>query len=234
MVISERQQESLRRLMALEATPGSLPSAEVLDIVARLVPSDSLEIGLADATGCIVDHVVLAGSVLPLDDPQVCDGPLMLGLVHQGRHPAEREVLRQLGVADGVTLGFRCGPDHVVQLALDRYTRMFSERDLAMLRMISPALQRLLRTSSTTTLPASLTLTERRVLQLVATGRSNAEIAADLYVSVATVRKHLEHAYRKLGVHNRMAAVAAFDGRTDSRPARAGQVARVELLEKYA
>ena len=47
------------------------------------------------------------------------------------------------------------------------------------------------------------------MLQLLATGRSNADIAADLYVSVATVRKHLEHAYRKLGVHSRMAAVIA-------------------------
>ena len=30
---------------------------------------------------------------------------------------------------------------------------------------------------------------------------------------MATVRKHLEHAYRKLGVHNRMAAVVAFGAR---------------------
>lgn len=228
IVISERQQESLRRLMALEATPGSLPPGEVLAIIDRLIPSDFLEIGLADATGCIVDHVVLSASPPPSDDPQVCDGPLMLGLVHQGRHPVEREVLRHLGVADGVTLGFRCGSDHVVQLAMDRYRRTFSERDLALLRMISPVLQRLLRTSPTTVLPAALTMTERRVLQLVATGRSNPEIAADLFVSVATVRKHLEHVYRKLGVHNRMAAVAVFEGRPQAWQA---QVELVELVE---
>ena len=41
---------------------------------------------------------------------------------------------------------------------------------------------------------------------------SNAEIAARLFVSVCTVRKHLENAYRKLGVHNRMAAVVALGG----------------------
>ena len=212
IVLSEREQDSLRRLMSLEATPGSLPPGAVLDIVDRLIPSDALEIGLSDSTGCIVDHVTMPSPALTDMDPQVCDGPLMLGLVHQSRHPVEREMLRHLGITDGITLGFRCGPDHVVQLALDRYTRPFSERDLAMLRMISPALQRLMRTQQTRVLPASLTLTERRVLQLVATGRSNSDIAEDLYVSVATVRKHLEHAYRKLGVHNRMAAVVALGG----------------------
>jgi DNA-binding CsgD family transcriptional regulator len=212
IVLSEREQASLRRLMSLEATPGSLPPGAVLGVLDRLIPSDALEICLSDATGCIVDHVALPASALAGMDPQVCDGPLMLGLVHQSRHPVEREMLRHLGIRDGLTLGFRCGPDHVVQLALDRYTRSFSEQDLAMLRMISPVLQRLMRTQRTRVLPGALTLTERRVLQLVATGRSNADIAADLYVSVATVRKHLEHSYRKLGVHNRMAAVVAFGG----------------------
>ena len=57
-----------------------------------------------------------------------------------------------------------------------------------------------MRTTPMARLPATLTMTERRVLQLLATGWSNADIAADLYVSVATVRKHLENAYRKLGV----------------------------------
>jgi DNA-binding CsgD family transcriptional regulator len=208
--LSEREQYDLRRLMSMEATPGSLPPSRVLVLVDRLVPSDVVEIGLADSTGCIVEHVVLPSSVRTDADPQVYDGPLALGLVHQSRHAVEREMLRQLGIVDGVTLGFRCGHDHVVQLALDRYTRTFSDRDVAMLRMISPALARLMRTQRTRALPASLTLTERRVLQLVATGRSNSDIAEDLYVSVATVRKHLEHAYRKLGVHNRMAAVVAF------------------------
>ena len=228
IVLSERDQDSLRRLMSLEPTPGSLPPGVVLDIVDRLIPSDSLEIGLSDATGCIVDHVALPSSDLVDMDPQVCDGPLMLGLVHQSRHPDEREMLSHYGLADGITLGFRCGPDHVVQLSMDRHSRAFSERDLAMLRMISPALQRLMRTQQTCSLPAALTLTERRVLQLVATGRSNSDIAEDPYVSVATVRKHLEHAYRKLGVHNRMAAVVAIGAAPQARAEHA------EPVEKYA
>lgn len=212
IVLSEGQQDGLRRLLALGTTPGALPSEEVLDIIAILVPCDSAEIGLADASGRLVEHVALRGSDSAGEDPQVCDGPLMLGIVHQGSHPTERATLRHYGLADGLLLGFRSGSAHVVQLAMERYTRTFSEGDLAMVRMIAPALQRLMRTQPTPALPSTLTTTERRVLQLVATGRSNAEIAADLYVSVATVRKHLENAYRKLGVHSRMAAVVAVGG----------------------
>ena len=227
IVLTERQQDSLRTLMALEATPGSLPPPAVLELVDRLVPSDCIDVSLSDSTGCIVDQVVLPGSGAPVDDPQVCDGPLMLGLVHQGTHPDTQDILRLVGITDGVTLGFRCGRSHVVQLSMDRYRQEFSDRDLAVLRMVSPTLQRLMRTHGTATLPASLTLTERRVLQLVATGRSNSDIAADLYVSVATVRKHLEHAYRKLGVHSRMAAVVAFDGSRE-------HATDVEPAERYA
>jgi DNA-binding CsgD family transcriptional regulator len=227
IVVSERQQDSLRRLLSLEASPGSLPPGLVLELLDRLIPSDCVEISLSDSTGCVLDRVVLCATAPPNDDPHVCDGPLMLGLVHQSRRPSERELLRRFGVTDGVTLGFRCGPDHVVQLSLDRYDHPFSDRDLAMLRMLSPTLQRLMRTHQTPGLPASLTLTERRILQLVATGRSNADIAADLYVAVATVRKHLEHAYRKLGVHNRMAAVVAFSGSL-------GSLELAEQVDEYA
>ena len=47
----------------------------------------------------------------------------------------------------------------------------------------------------------------------VAAGLSNAEIAQALFIAPSTVRKHLEHAFRKLGVTNRLAAVVALEGR---------------------
>jgi DNA-binding CsgD family transcriptional regulator len=54
-----------------------------------------------------------------------------------------------------------------------------------------------------------LTRREQDVLALVADGRSNAEIAAALWITTSTVRKHLEHVYNKLGVNNRTAAIAS-------------------------
>ena len=50
---------------------------------------------------------------------------------------------------------------------------------------------------------------EIEVLEQVASGRSNAEIAAALFVSETTVKSHLAHIFTKLGVTSRTAAVSA-------------------------
>jgi LuxR family maltose regulon positive regulatory protein len=53
-----------------------------------------------------------------------------------------------------------------------------------------------------------LTERELEVLRLLAAGRSNAEMAAELFVEPSTVKTHLIHLYNKLGVHRRTQAVA--------------------------
>ena len=49
---------------------------------------------------------------------------------------------------------------------------------------------------------------ELEVLELVAAGTTNREIAVRLFISEATVKTHLLHVYAKLGVTDRAAAVA--------------------------
>jgi DNA-binding NarL/FixJ family response regulator len=55
-----------------------------------------------------------------------------------------------------------------------------------------------------------LTGSERRILQMVARGLTNKEIAAELVISVATVKSHVHAVLRKLDVHSRGAAADLF------------------------
>ncbi|MFC5178044.1 helix-turn-helix transcriptional regulator [Nocardioides taihuensis] len=214
VTLTESQQAALRLLAAARPVPGTpLLPADVLEAVARLVPCDSLVVGRANDTGLIEEMTGLGHT--PFEDPQVCDGPLVLGIRHVGVTPSEHARLRARGLQDSLWLGCRNGPDHVVQLDLMRRNRYFTGQDVALLRLVTPWLLHLMRERPTPALPASLTVQERRVLVRVAAGHSNAQVAEFLGVEVSTVRKHLEHAYRKLGVGSRTAAVARMQGRDE-------------------
>jgi DNA-binding NarL/FixJ family response regulator len=54
--------------------------------------------------------------------------------------------------------------------------------------------------------PAGLSAREAQVLQLIASGMSDAEIAARLYISPRTVNRHTTSIYNKLNVNSRVAA----------------------------
>ena len=56
-------------------------------------------------------------------------------------------------------------------------------------------------------LPDLLTQREKVVLQLIAAGYSRKEIAADLYLSLNTVKTHTKNLYSKLNVHSRRQAI---------------------------
>jgi LuxR family transcriptional regulator, maltose regulon positive regulatory protein len=57
-------------------------------------------------------------------------------------------------------------------------------------------------------LPEPLSEREREVLQLIAAGKTNRQIASELFVGVGTVKTPLNHLYRKLDAHSRTQAVA--------------------------
>jgi DNA-binding NarL/FixJ family response regulator len=54
--------------------------------------------------------------------------------------------------------------------------------------------------------PPKITAAEHRVLALVARARTNKEIALDLGISPATVKRHIEKILRKLALRNRVEA----------------------------
>ena len=101
----------------------------------------------------------------------------------------------------------------------DRRRGDFSRDDLELLDLVRPALVAALQRSrggATAVLPASrlearLSAREREVARLAATGLGDKEIARCLGISPTTVRTHIDNAYRKLGVNNRVALARCLD-----------------------
>ena len=84
----------------------------------------------------------------------------------------------------------------------------FTERDRALLTLLRPHLHRAYLDAERRRHPVPrLTPRQRELLNLVAAGRTNTQIARSLGVSPATVRTHLEHIYARLHVSSRTAAV---------------------------
>lgn len=204
VLLEDRTVAAVRRLLVAEPEAGSLLPDTALRALHQVVGCDVFGIAEADQTGYRLRGLNFP-SVDPTD-PQVCDGPLPTGLFHDAELPDSERDASQLGLVDLIRLGFKTGHGTVVQLYFSRRRAMFCERELAVLTMVEPAVGRLVRACAGRQPTGSLTSSERRVLALVAKGASNREVAEDLYVSVHTVRKHLENAYRKLGVTNRTAA----------------------------
>ena len=63
-------------------------------------------------------------------------------------------------------------------------------------------------------LSEELTTRQRRILEQLANGRTNAEIADTLGLSPSTVKGHLRNIYRQLGVKNRHDARAVINHET--------------------
>jgi DNA-binding CsgD family transcriptional regulator len=85
----------------------------------------------------------------------------------------------------------------------------FDERDRLLLALLRPHLSELYQELQLRrrNVPA-LTARQQQLLQLVGRGYSNSDIARELVVSTATVRKHLENIFQRLHVTSRTAAAA--------------------------
>jgi DNA-binding NarL/FixJ family response regulator len=70
-----------------------------------------------------------------------------------------------------------------------------------------PTVSRIATQPNTFRTPVSLTPAESRVLTLLATYRTLAAIGEELDIGRATVKTHVQHIYKKLGVSTRAGAV---------------------------
>lgn len=85
----------------------------------------------------------------------------------------------------------------------------FDGRDRLLLSLLRPLLNELYQELERRRRPVpDLTPRQWELLQLAASGRTNAEIARELVVSKDTVRKHMENIFGRLDVTNRTAAIA--------------------------
>src|SRR6266545_1554580 len=66
-----------------------------------------------------------------------------------------------------------------------------------------------------TTPPGQLTPQEAAVARLARAGKTNREIAGQLYLTVNTVETHLRHVYQKLGIHRRVELLTLPDAETE-------------------
>jgi DNA-binding CsgD family transcriptional regulator len=124
--------------------------------------------------------------------------------------PMFAEFFRPEGQMNGMHASFPTRPGHMLKVTLWReFGADFTERDRLVLELLRPHLWEVyLDAQRRRRSVPRLTTREWEVLQLAHQGRDNAEIAQELFISVATVRKHMEHIFDRTGAHTRTAAAA--------------------------
>jgi DNA-binding CsgD family transcriptional regulator len=131
-------------------------------------------------------------------------------------HDRPRGIEHELRLCLPAGPGRAAGTGQTVRLMLTRGPGPdFSERDRALLALLRPHLQQAYLDAERRrrNIP-QLTPRHWDLLNLVAAGYTNTQIARRLDLSEGTVRKHLENIYNRLQVSSRMAAVArAFPDR---------------------
>jgi DNA-binding CsgD family transcriptional regulator len=129
-----------------------------------------------------------------------------------------QEVARPLGVEDMVRLWLDPHGAPGARLEFDRPDWRFRDSDRLVLDLLLAHLKQFRRNAVARRRPLTwpskgaerLSAREHEILELVARGLTNAQVARMLWISPGTVRKHLENAYEKLDVHTRTGAVAAL------------------------
>lgn len=129
------------------------------------------------------------------------------------RTPLYQHFLRPFGVEYKLDVRIRPRPGHM-DIGCCRERRDFDDDERAVLDRLRPYLFAVFRRADAGTAASDLrdafglTRREAEVLALVVGGLTNHDIAATLFLSAGTVRKHLERVYAKLGVATRTQAIS--------------------------
>ena len=124
-------------------------------------------------------------------------------------------VWRPHGIDDALRLWLPAPPGRARSIYLERSETNYTDREVALLTVLRPHLIRVRQSAAARRRAAGaapLTPREAEVLNWIATGKTNHEIARLLVISPFTVRQHVENIFEKLGVRTRAAAVAAHAG----------------------
>jgi DNA-binding NarL/FixJ family response regulator len=181
----------------LEIVAQAANGAEAIDVVARERP----DVVLMDIRMPVLNGLEATERLLALPDP-----PAVVVLT---TFDADDHVVRALAAGAAGFLLKDTPPDRIVEAV-----RRVAGGD----PMLSPSVTRQLieRVRQSDEQPvdergtrararlASLTERERDVARAIARGLSNADVAAELYLSVPTVKTHISRLFSKLGVENRV------------------------------
>lgn len=210
-----------------EVDGGTTAVTDVLDAIQGLVPCDVIFWNWFTLEPALVEHAHVAASAsrAPVRAPlgpwldHLPEHPIMSGRygpvtavsdVLRGRDLEAswlyQEALAPAGIRHEIGLELRHGADEMNVVVLSRGAdRAFSERDRLLLRLIRPHVEAALGRAEARA--PHLTPRERQVLTLVRDGLTNAQVARRLGIGEATVAKHLEHVYSRLGARSRTHAV---------------------------
>jgi DNA-binding CsgD family transcriptional regulator len=235
--INARDAASLLQIVhdgCLDTGNDPLPRSVLLEL-ARLIPSDAC-VGYQEADVASGFRVVELVEVIGTPpSPATEDAFQRLGWqnpMHCGLHAAEQGVLRLSdlltrrqrmkleynalvwrphGIDDALRIWMPSPRGRARSVYLERSGSNYTDRERTLFALIRPHLSRMRFNAESRRQMngiSGLTPREAEVLGLVALGNTNAEIAAALFISPQTVRKHLENIFEKLNVRTRTAAAA--------------------------
>lgn len=225
---SDKTLEGVTNLVcAIAETPAGdgLSASVALEALSKLIPFDCAALCRAEAGSLVpvaaTGYRDTVGSSVGREEYRseqrsmgmdISGAALRFGdLPSRGRHTfTVRELAWPAGLKDGMGMSLRSQNGRFLgHIALNAATEgTFSEDHRDLLTFLNRPLGRTVVEIVPTAMPSDFGLTSREltVLDLIAQGKTNGEIAAALVISQSTVRRHVEHVLAKLGVGSRTAA----------------------------